>query len=459
MNFLVLIILALFGLGAIITFVYYFRTEGMLAFYLVGMHYIYAVVEYAGIPWTTLMTGLVRPILFLICAGAWLFGPARRETEEVSLPRTFSPAVFVILFLVFFWELKYFFEGQVEEATFKYEYYKWAYVINRWAAVFVLGVLFPLTLKRLRRFLLALGLLGLGLAGLLMVNYLMGTTNVAQFEARYTPLERGSNLGFGIYISMGGAALLGWMVMKNALKKSQKRTIFIYTCVAFMMLSTMLTGSRGPMASLFLTMVATIMIVGGRHAWRYALGMVGFGLVMFVGWNVVSPAARGRLFGAFFTEGGVGERVHLLLASFKMLEVAPVFGQTRGFVEVTGFGYSHQFTTEMMVEMGLFGLLLFLGACIPTVIQWAKWIWRRGHPLQFFAAPLMVWFTWEFIQRHVAGSLTSTDWWLVLGIMMGHRLEIKPQDNISGYSPPEEMIEPTWSSPAFGVDVDRTPMW
>jgi hypothetical protein len=374
-----------------------------------------------GIPWSTEATGTIRLTTFIPLMLWWWLG--RKDPHAWILPRRFGPAVWVIMCLFALWELKYFLEGQYLAITTRYEFYKWAYVMEGWGGAFVVGILMPLSLKRLRRFLGAMAFIGATLAVVLLGSFFMGQTAGRYDMQHYSPAERASGLGLGIFAGMGVSCLLGWLVLANEIKRSQRRTVFVGVLIGMMYLAVLLTASRGPMATTILTICVAMVIVGGRRALGMASAILVLGGVLYVGWDLLPEAAKYRLFGTFFEAGGgVHERWELLIASFRMLEVAPFFGQTREVLSVTGFAYSHQIVSEFLVEMGLVGLSIFLVCFVPTAFRWVRAAFQKGTPIWPYAAPLMIWFAFEFIQRNVAGDLRSADFWVLMGIMMGHRL-------------------------------------
>jgi hypothetical protein len=409
------------GVGFAALFVALFRAEGLLAFYVVGVQLVLLAVSALGIPWSTAATGAIRLVVFPPLLLWWWL--ERKDPQAWYLPRRFGPAVWAIMSLFALWELKYFLEGQYLAITTRYEYYKWAYIMEGWGGAFALGVLMPVTLPRLRRFLGAMGFIGASLGLVLLGSVLAGGQATRYDMQHYTPAERASGLGLGVFTGVGSAALLSWLVLANEMKRSQRRTIFAGIVIGIMFLSIMVTASRGPMAAMILTVGAAMLIVGGRRAIGLATAVVALGGILYVGWDLLPEQTKYRLFGTFFIRGeGVYTRLNLLKASFRMLEVAPFFGRTREVVTITGFSYSHQIISHFMVELGLVGLSVFLVCFIPSVFRWFKAILHKRDPIWPFAAPLMVWFAFTFIQRNVAGDLSDADFWVLMGIMMGHRL-------------------------------------
>jgi hypothetical protein len=416
-------LIILVTLAYAIVFLALFRAEALLAFYIMGVQLVFLVVEPLGIPWSTEKTGAIRPIVLIPLVLWWWLG--RRDPQAWHLPRRFGASVWIIMSLFALWELKYFLEGQYLAITARYEYYKWAYIMQGWGGGFALGVLMPLTVRRLRRLLGAMGFIGATQAILLLGSFILGF-HTASDEARYSPSERATGLGFGVYTAMGAAGLMAWMVLSNEIRRSQRRTIFGGILVGVMILAALLTGSRGPMAASVATVCVMLMISGGRRAFSLVTAILGLSLILYIGWDLIPTETKERLFGTFFTQQGVGERWALFMSSFRMLGTAPFFGRTREIESVTGFIYSHQIITEVMVEMGLVGLGIFLTVFIGTVLHWLRGVWTSGT-VRLFAAPMAVWFAFEFSQRNIAGELSSTDFWTLMGIMMGHRLLPRPQ--------------------------------
>ena len=71
---------------------------------------------------------------------------------------------------------------------------------------------------------------------------------------------------------------------------------------------------------------------------------------------------------------------------------------------------------------------LFLVAAVPTLIHWIRSSVQHSAA-RIIAVPLIVLFSYVFIERHAGGCIDAQDWWALLGIMMGHRLDIEPAQN------------------------------
>ncbi len=402
----------------LIVFLSFFRAEGLMALFLMSEQLAFILVDFLHVQWSTVLTGLMRPLFFVPCMLWWWLGG--NKEEGLILPRRINFPVILILLLFVIWESKHFFEVQTISITDKYEYYKWAYMATRWGMAFILGMFMPLTILRLRRALLGMGILGLLLAAFIFISFIMG---LEAFEStHYSPSERATGLNVAIYGSIGGACLLAYLHLADEQKKSTIRRVVIGCCVALIWLVDLITSSRGPMAALFLVLIATLVLSGGKNAIRIAIGLGAFSFIIFLGWGLLTEDMKTRLFGRFFGSGGTETRARLFLWSFNILGVAPMLGRTVGVKNIIGIDYSHQITTQVMVELGLIGLFLFLMAFIPTLIRWARHAFRKGTAAQLFAAPLCIWLTYEFVERHVAGELASADFWLLMGILMGHKL-------------------------------------
>jgi len=409
------------GIALMVVFLSVYRAEGLLAFYLVGIHLVLITVDIAGIPWSTVMTGSVRLAIFFPLLGWWWM--SRGRDDEVLLPRRWNTAVVLIIAMLALWQCKHYFELQYLAAETHREAHKWAYVLQSWGGAFILGFMMPLTLRRLRRFLGAMGFLGVTLAAFLLVSFLMGRASIN--IRRYSPFGHATALGFGQYIGIGIAGLLGWLLLCNELKRSQKRILLVSVLVGLMAVSSFLTASRGPMVSLFITIAATLILMGGRRAMRLGLGMIAFAVILYLGLGILPEPTKHRLFGTLFAPEGASYRMSLLRSSLEILKVAPFLGQTVELTPITGFESSHNLFAQILIELGLVGVVMFAVAFIPAAVRWLRSALRWNTSIRLFAAPLYVFFTYVIIARSVAGNLFSTDFWMAAGILMGHQLVLQ----------------------------------
>jgi len=402
-----------------------YRAEGLLAFYIMGIPMVLFVVEMLQIPWSTVMTGMIRPVVFIPLLGCWWL--ARPKPDELLLPRRFGFNAVMITMLFLLWEAKYFYEGQYLGAEGGYERLKWAYYFQDWGGALLLGFLMPLTYKRLQRLLGALGAMGLIWAALEAGAFLMGRADMTMEKEggseRYQFAASVGALGLGINTAIGASGLMGWFLMKNRAKPSQLRNIFVGVCIGVMAMAVLLTGSRGPMVSMFATFIVFLFLLGGRNAIRFGLALVVLGVLLYIGLQVTPDTTKERLFGRLLGKSGVGHRWRLFLDSLAILRVSPFLGQTRGIISLTGIAYSHQIFSQIMVETGLVGLAMFLISVVPTAVKWAVAAFRRHSEVWVFAGPLCTWLAFEVVQRNLAaGQIGSTDFWVLMGILLGHRL-------------------------------------
>jgi len=443
--FVIVIFTALaIAIGAFI-FLWLFRAEGILAFYLIGGSTVLWLAETFRIPWSPVYTGLIRPICFVPLALWWGF--SRRRSDEAYLPRRLSGAMVVLLVLALTWQAKYWFERSFIPITNKYEYLKWAYMVQDWLAVLVLGWMMPLTVKRLRRMLAACATLGFFWAALEVGFFLLGRQDMSERAtegARYQFAASIGSLGLGLNTGIGAACLLGWHILKNQLQGAkQSRSVFVGILFGVMAMAVLLTGSRGPMVSIFATFVTFLLILGGRNAVRFAIGLSVVAVLIWAGLEIIPETAKFRLFGMLFHKSGVSARYQYFLDTFNILAVSPMMGQTIGLVQIIGMTYSHQLFSQVMVELGVLGFLVFMGVSAVVFLKWLTAARQRNWEGWIFVGPLMVWFAYEFVQRNLAaGHLGSADYWFVVAILAGHKLELvvpSSQDAYESYELPSNL--------------------
>jgi len=419
-TYIIVITIALVATAILISI---YRAEGLLAFYIMGIPMVLFVVETLRLPWSKVMTGMIQPVIFIPLVGWWWL--ARPRPDEILVPRRISFSAILLALLFLLWEAKYFYEGQYLGAEGGYERIKWAYYFERWGGVLLLGYLMPLTYKRLQRLLGAMGAMGLIWAAMEAGAFLMGRADMTMEKEggseRYQFAASVGSLGLATFVALGSSCLMGWFLMKNRAKPSQSRNIFVGVSIGVMALAVLLTGSRGPMVSMFATLIIFLLLLGGRNAMRFGLALIVLGMLLYIGLQVIPESTKARLFGRLVT-GTVG-RWQLFVNSLAILRVSPFLGQTRGIISLTGIAYSHQIFSQILVETGLVGLAMYLVAAIPTMVRWTVAAFRRQSEISTFAAPLGAWLAFEIVYRNFgAGQLASTDYWLILGIMMGHTL-------------------------------------
>ncbi|MBN1555978.1 MAG: O-antigen ligase family protein [Phycisphaerae bacterium] len=456
---LIQIIIAIVLVAAVIVYLCFFRAEGIFAFYVFGMNIIYLVTGTLGISWSTEATGAVFPVLFFPCVLWWLL--SKNEPSDLRLPRQFGLSVILILFLAGFWQAKHLWESQFLGRYTVYEHYKWMYMIARWIAPFLLGIFFPLTIKRLKRFFLASALLTLLMAVWILLSFVLGI-QAAEAEARYSPVERLGGLHVGIFGGLGAACLMGYMLLIRQVGGKKFPDSLVWSSIAFIAMAMFASGSRGPIVSLGMTLIVVLLLFGGRNAVRVAIGLTIVGVLMFACWHFLPQAAIQRITGegAIVGEGGTGLRWRLFLSSFNILKVAPFLGQTmelNAILQVGDVDTTHQITTQVMVEMGLFGLTLFLIAFMPTVVIWLRTAFQRSSSLRPIAISLAPCLVYELAQRHIAGQLANHDFWILMGILMGHRLVLaggRPQEK-------EQWTNESLEAPPFTFEplTERQPQW
>ena len=109
------VVLAFLVVGCALAYLWFFRAEGLMAFYVGGIPLLWFVVEWFQIPWTTEMTGAVYPIVFIPCIIWWQL--SAKDLADVERPRRWGYAVWIVLALCVFWEIKRLYEGGFSETV------------------------------------------------------------------------------------------------------------------------------------------------------------------------------------------------------------------------------------------------------------------------------------------------------------------------------------------------------
>jgi O-antigen ligase len=150
-----------------------------------------------------------------------------------------------------------------------------------------------------------------------------------------------------------------------------KKTLYI-VCTLIFLTSIVLVGSRGGLVGatvvLFLIFIIKIILVSWSQKRKVKLTLkkililfLGIGLLLFI-YQPVKRVFLTRIIGATFEGNGVytAGRDVIYTDAIKMIKEKPFFGHgIESFTLYTGHVYPHNLLLEMMVEIGLLGLIIF----------------------------------------------------------------------------------------------------
>jgi O-antigen ligase len=249
-------------------------------------------------------------------------------------------------------------------------------------------------------------------------------------------------LSIGRVIGIGATAAL-WLLVYHARSSPVKAVLFVIFCFQMMALSVL--GGRGPLLSaaftVLLTWYLTIEMRSDFRLKRVVRTRVFFFLVIGVFLFVVFlPQAQGILrtvsrLSAIIGAGensSVGMRKSLYLTALRLWLAHPLLGCGIGsFPVLAGLGdiraYPHNIILELLIELGLVGLVLFgLLACIPMYALLQRRRLRRESVV------VVVWllFVYMMLNAMVSGDLTDNRFlFFVIGLAAGvafNRLKPSP---------------------------------
>ncbi|MCL2700447.1 MAG: O-antigen ligase family protein [Phycisphaerae bacterium] len=429
------------ALIALIVYLRIFRLEGMLALYICGFAAMGLVVQFAGLGWDTMKSGMFYGVTFVVTAGWMILAHSR---DAVVLPRRFTLAVALIGFLGILMELRlYMYAGQASGM----EQTKWIYVIFTWIIPFWMGVAWPLSLPRLRRFISAMVWMGIAIALTTLVSWATGHVGtVHEAATRYSASDRLHGLSFAITLGLCASAMLAYIFIANQTRKNIFRDIVCWGGLAVMVIAIALTGTRAPLLFLAMVTVVFLLLMGGRTSIRIGIGL-SVAIVLLLATHTMLPETALKRLSS--TETGTSSRIVLIERGLQFAAKNPVWGTPVGFGSATakqrGGATSHNLTVQILMELGIVGLFCFLVAAIPTILRWSIAAFRRT-PTRLFAAPLLIVFLQVFLMRHSSGNNVLTEEiWLLFGIMMGHSLTLVRQPVAGGLD--TGMPPGAWSAP------------
>ena len=178
---------------------------------------------------------------------------------------------------------------------------------------------------------------------------------------------------YGTFLVVVSVLLLSVLISRSS---TIKRKVFLLPVIVISLLNLYLTDSRGS----WLAFVGAILVLGALKG-RKVLGV--FIIILLVGVILLPGAAQERMLDLFdFEEGTSWERVMLWKGAVNMIKVHPVLGfgintYSRNFpdykpVEYPDLRYTHNSYLQMATEIGLVGMLLFIGFLIVTFIYAAR---------------------------------------------------------------------------------------
>ncbi len=411
--------LAIVGLIALI---WRYRAEAIVALYANGLTIFFLVTHFLGIHVPTIATGVFDFGLGMLACMIYLFKGSDGDPSE--LPKRPLGAWLAMFVLFLMWFTLHMLQRPTTHIVLKAEYYKWAYGITYWALALLVGLLFPCSIARVHRLLRAIAILGLTMSAVMLMSYFAGLTDVSESweGARYSISAKVGALGYAHRASISAAALLGGFMVAQGKKLSRRRIIFVLIAMLVFFGTVVLGGTRSSVIAILLG----FLVAAGTFRFRYfplGLGlMIILGIIgVFVIVPMLPAAGVQRVFSYATIAEGFQNRKDLLIRSLDILRASPAFGRTTGFETVVfGFAYSHNFTVQVLIETGLVGFPIYVGAWVGILARWVPTLKNRASISFQMAAPIMVMLVVVLFEAHAHGELSNHRLWLLVGILAGH---------------------------------------
>ncbi len=204
--------------------------------------------------------------------------------------------------------------------------------------------------------------LGIG-AAIVIISMMMGVTTMVEGDMTREGGVFGNPNEAAVYLSM-----IGFLLYIPA-RDEALNWIKAASCGGLIILTAVMTGSRKTIFSvvLFFMYVITTWIHRNRGSWRAPAIAVGVTLLVVMSgsfvWNYVQdvPVIRRAMLYYEGTEASADNRVVMAEEAMELWRERPIFGQGAGqFAALTKWdAYSHNDYTELLCNLGLFGLLLY----------------------------------------------------------------------------------------------------
>lgn len=279
--------------------------------------------------------------------------------------------------------------------------------------------------RRLHRFLFVLVLFSGWIAFEAFLNYLRsgGTGFVNALGGNY--------LGIGRVIGLGALVALVYLLFfaQNRLLKVVALALF-----GFFVMLLFVVGARGPLLATVLAALVPLLMgyrfsfASGVRLKRYVLPLVGI-----IGVGIAATAylietgnlttSLERMFVLLESDAGTsaGERIDLYAATITLWTENPIFGQGIGSWPVlmgpsVGQEYPHNIFLEVMAELGLVGLSLFVTLLVFAWRALGPWGLVRNDPIRILIVML---FVNTFANALVSGDISDNrTMFAMLGLMM-----------------------------------------
>jgi len=272
---------------------------------------------------------------------------------------------------------------------------------------FILGSLFEG--RDIRIFFIVITLWGMLLAVLVLASY------ISDWETRYTI----SRFTVGESLNpISEALIIGFAVISLYAQVLSKVRYSLITIILSLMFSMLLSGSRGPAIALVVALI--VMTFFSQSISRRALLI----LILVFGLSGVLMSLPDPLLERYFstdrwlttqTEEGIPLRIDRAMLALERWYKYPFFGSgTSGNEELF---YSHNLVIQILMELGVVGLVLFLMILLPLVSKFFKGLSYVGH-LNWETLGFTGFLIYGLIEAQVSGSYMGLNFlWFSMGVL------------------------------------------
>lgn len=285
----------------------------------------------------------------------------------------------------------------------------WAYSAAHALAPFLLGSFFER--RDLRIFLVATAWWASILGGWVVVSYVAAQNSPLYYEtARFTvawalnPISQSRVIGFAVLVLYARALM--------------NPRFYHYPLILVLLFSMLLGGSRGSVIALMVAFALMTFLAGKLS--RRGGAIVVFGGLLAVAFLYLPVPSFERYFSSdrwleTQTGEGIPSRVDRVLDAIEHWEKHPLFGSgTSGNIDIF---YSHTLVVQILMELGVFGLLLFCGILIPLLLNFFRNTrWGREDAWEICAFGGMLFY--GLIAAQMTGTFMTLNFlWLPMGIL------------------------------------------
>lgn len=280
-------------------------------------------------------------------------------------------------------------------------------------------------------------LLGSLLTSLKLLGF--GTLGVRSSFGETNPITIGREIGFGLTIS------LLYLLYMNGNSINLKDRIFIIVISIVYFYALLLTGSRGPLLSILITVICSFLFFKSKS--RAIFRVIVFCIILFAlarsfdfsinNLSINNPSIDRLLyytqnFGENSSDEGRIDRIKVAIKGFKESHMLGV--GTGGFSNLypssSGKDYPHNMFFEFLVEQGLIGVLVYLMLVIIVVLKLYEEIEKRDIYQKII---LILWF-YSFVNSMISADISGNFAFWILGGVSWLSEKIYNSDNKNNVS-------------------------